>query len=87
MYAEFSAKMYLYTHFCTLKRAHLKISKSQALFAKIMLAGQKYDSLSTGSEHLMAFMHSYSQHPVEQGILLFPIFLVGTRNQKGYGVD
>ena len=57
MYAEFSPKMYLYTHFGTLKKAHLKISNSQALFAKIILAGQKDDSLNTGSEHLMSFMY------------------------------
>lgn len=87
MYANFSAKIYLYTHFGTLIKAHLKNSNNQVLFAKIMLAGQKDYSLNMGSEHLTSFMYLYSRPPVEKGSLLFPFFLVGTRNQIGYGVD
>ena len=93
MYEDFSAKMYLYTHFGTLIKAHLKNSNNQVLFAKIMLAGQKDYSLNMiipliwGPSILRLSCICIHNPPVEQGSLSFPFFLVGTRNQKGYGVD
>lgn len=63
------------------------MGNSQMLFAKIIIAEQKDDSLNMGSKHLLSFMYLYFQHPVEQGNLLLTYFPVGTRNQKGCGVD
>lgn len=52
------------------------------LFAKIMFAGQKGDSLNMGSEHLMSFMYFYSQHPCGTRKSFIPIFSCGYKKPE-----